>query len=406
MEDEFSLREYLQILADRWLLVVVVTGLALLAATVVNLVLAPSYEAEMTLLVPKPIYDWRLQPLLPERADIRLDPRDAVVSLAQSRVVAAGVAGQLDRPEEEASALSRRVSVSKEEGQFVRLAARGSSPESAVVLANAWKDILVEQVTLHYSSQGSREALQSELSRLGERLAVLDAQHTAISAETGLGVFVGGSLVATDDMVYGAYPPSRQELALRISTLAVYRQAIDHSQRIIAQIDSGTAVDELPLALLDVALLRESGHITSAEIVAQAIGTQELRSLLLAEVRGLTGVEEDLSRGVDVVLAQLADDAEELHRVSREREEAEEVYLAVLRELTELDLRLEVEGVGIKVITEAKTADRPVRPNWRLSLMMAGGLGVVVGALVAFATAYFAASDTPDGDTCCSSQGS
>ena len=404
MEDEFSLREYWQILIGRWRLIGLVTLAALLAATVVNLILPPSYEATVTLLVPKPRYDWRLEPRIPERVDIRHDPRDDVIALAETDIIAADVAQRLGKPKEEASALLSRIRIRKDKGQFIRLRARASTPEAALTLVNVWKDALLNQVTLHYSVQGNREELNAEKERLGKKLADIDAELEEFMKETGLGLYMSGDLATAEEMVYGAQSPLKQELTLRVSTLAAYQQALDHVQRLIAALDAGSTVTELPLGLLDLPLLRKRGQVTVTRIIELAADPAAVESLLRAEERALTAIVEELSAGVNATISRFAEGAVKLHRLSRERTVAEEMYYSVVRELIELDLRQKVEGIGVEVVAEAELPKRHVRPNWPLSLVLAGGLGLIVGVLFALATAYFVPPAEPDGDALCTTQ--
>ena len=75
--------------------------------------------------------------------------------------------------------------------------------------------------------------------------------------------------------------------------------------------------------------------------------------------------------------------ANELGGLEREADFAERAYRAIVRELEEVRITREVDTAGVRVALQAVGPSRPVSPNKLANAVIGGGLGMILGLLMA-----------------------
>jgi tyrosine-protein kinase Etk/Wzc len=72
-----------------------------------------------------------------------------------------------------------------------------------------------------------------------------------------------------------------------------------------------------------------------------------------------------------------------LNGLQRQAGVAEDAFLAVVGELEELEIASHVDTSGVRVALQAMVPSRPVSPNKLANVVIGGGLGMILGLLVA-----------------------
>ena len=205
MEDESDLRRYIDVLMRHWILILVVTLLAGVAALAVGLLSPFQYQATATVLVTRPLYQFQFSPAIQNLADNAGAQQaltgKAAVDLANGdallQQVLLGVGDNL--PADERNLFTLRKMVKAKTGSdpsVINLSVTNRDAQRVAEIANTWATLYVRQVNDLYGKSADQfkffeglltqakndlEAADQALLEFQKRndLAVLQAQMTA-----------------------------------------------------------------------------------------------------------------------------------------------------------------------------------------------------------------------------------
>lgn len=398
MEDEFSLGQYVAILRRRWYVIVVALGITLLAALAYNLFLSPGYDAKAVLVAEPPKYLWRLDynfQSVPE--DLRLDRRGDYLVLISEKAPGIALAQRvIDRLGEalppdmrSPKAMWKLVSAKNGRGRVIYLTASAPSALLAQTLANTWADVLIAEVNARYGQVEDKAKFQAALAQAKDRLAVSSQALETFRARTGLGLSLGGQLTTLKEGSMAAgLTALQQEIVLKSSTLAEYREALDRvrllKQRAEKAKAQGQDVSGLPLELLDAPLLVQRGRITRDKIQGASGDIAAVVQALGAEEQSLSESIDALQSETDALQADLSAQFEEAARLYRQQTLDEEAVRALERKVSELGIQ---EGIAASPLVLLGSADKAT-PMWIVYLLLAAVVGVLGGVLLAYAVDF------------------
>jgi len=385
MEEELNLWEYLRVILRRW--PIVLAGLALtVAAMVAFWYLQPvRYQATATLLATAPRYEWRFDSSILPIVDEKKDWKAEFMDLARSHNVANGalqvVQDRLPGGQElTPAALKRAMEAKAGPAGLFYLSVAWPTPEGAIELTNALADQLVEQARRLHGGGDELAQFEASMEEAGERLQKAAVALREFQSETGMEVLRKGF----EGLI--GYSADERELDLLSDELGAHRAAlasltlmIEESRRILAE---GGAPAAFPWQLAETPVIVARGLLT--------------RTLPLSDPEAIIRAMEEEKKDVEAVTAELeqqvaglqerqAQHIEELNRLTRERDLAEESYSILVRKVEELRAR-QIADVGSVRVVQRPVKAQPTRMKTSVAVGLPVTLGLlvgVVGALVA-----------------------
>jgi len=425
VEQEPTLRDYLNILLDRWWLIAIATTAALIAALVFSLVTPPVYRGTATVVVDRAGSSFGLV------SDITGISQqtfvDTLAEIVKSRSVAESALDRLGIPpngrEEELKRLQRGLLVQRIRGaDVIRIQAEGTTPQSAAATTNAVADAFItwhvdarraqaaagrefmeeqlgtigrelhgaEDALAQYKAQGGQVSLSEQTTLVVGKLAEFEAQRRAAAAErqainASLGqaqyalgqqtpTVASSSLVSEDP----AAAPFRQQLALLEAELAALReQFTDKNAQVIA---AKAKIEAAKARLQQLAAQRVASQTVTLnplhqDLVAQVIRLEVEQQALRAREDALAGVVRRYARDVQ----QLPAKEVTLARLTRDVKVAEQTYLLLSAKLQEARIA-EASIVGdLRVVDWAVPPEVPVKPQTALNTLLGALVGLMLG---------------------------
>jgi len=134
VQEEIGLREYIDVIARRWKLVLGIPLVAVIVAAIVSFLITPTYEATATLSVPQP------------------SPSIVYTSLIESTEVESQVIdllnASLSPAERVPGGLIDKVRVSREsDGRLIRITVQSDTSKKAAQIANAWAEASIRKLS-------------------------------------------------------------------------------------------------------------------------------------------------------------------------------------------------------------------------------------------------------------------
>jgi len=381
MEIDIDPQYYVDVVLRHWKVVIVVFLVATLAAGAASFVQQPTYEA--TVILTEETYEFYAVPRLSslDKTVVKLYPTLASTESVESRVI--GVLGpSLSAIEQRPGILRSLVTVHEdpENPALFRIRVRGDDSQKAVLIANAWAEQYVEEV----SSKAVARSPQLEAAE--EDLDSAEAALTEFRQQTGLGL--SGLIDETGVFdIFVTLGPAGVQLEKKLDLLAEHRQVQDNLELVLhsAQVakDTGASIDDLPLQLLNHWIISDRGQL-SVDVVKDQESLDQVIQLLRSEEQAISGVIDQLASDADALQEDLARDQRELDRLIRARKLAEAAYEALVSELQESTLL----RTNTQILSRATTARR-LDPSAKLSVVLGAALGLAGGGVVAFVLEYF-----------------
>lgn len=413
MDEEISLREMLETLWRRRAIVAGVTGLALLAATVLSLwVLPPVFEARVVLAVSpprepapdtRPGGDGLLDSVglsLPsglEAYRIQLTHPDVLQkAIARTRLKLS--------PEELASSVEARV---LKDTNLIEVRVRRGSAQEAALLANA----LVEEYVAHMGDLGA-ERSSTAAAYLKDRMA--EAEKALADAMREWKEFLA-SPRGTEEL--------RAEIQARVDSLTSIRRevenlAVEAEALSAALAEARSVADQQPpllearrslvqddalreflaglpgssrTALSAVAVVDEEVNPAHVEAVNRL---NDLRVRLAECVRrreALLKAVASAERELEGLRLELAERELEEQRLQARLQTLKDAYLELSRRYEEVRMAepSRLAQASIQVVAPAVVPREPVRPRKALNIAVAGVLGLMAGVFLAFFLDYW-----------------
>ncbi len=405
-EYEINLVDYLMVLwREKWI-VLVTFVVAVGTAIALSLQLAPQYQAETSLLITPPL-----------ARDLAGDIVGTIYSPETYRRLA--LAGNLlesviektypqeDRPQ--VASLRGRMSIELEEGTardfpgrfplYLRATFRGSSPEALVTLASAWSEGFVEQNEELFLTRTAQAYtylsetfgdVEEELHALEDALKTHRQQYpeALLSAE-----------IAALESVYRTQADrlaeSRRELRVYQAELASLEEALEvEPERFTLQrgpsaeavwqfLGQRPPADDAE-AFADLTVEEEILNENYFTLRRQVVGARSTVASLREDVAHLEASQEETLSSLEAKQAQLVEAQAGRERLEREISVLSDTYARVGEKLQEARLARAEAAEPIRVVESPILPTRPIGPNRRMNVAVAGVLGLFVGVLLAF----------------------
>ena len=246
-------------------------------------------------------------------------------------------------------------------------------------MANAWAEALQKVVAEQYGT----DLMYQEITALGEEFkSRMDSSQQALEAfkaQTGQGVGSAETFEA------GGLEPDQKELDARAGLLADYRVALDAVKRLLSQIDEAQAGQRAPGAIawemLANGIMQARADLQGAPPAFSDLAAWKTR--LQAEAVTLQESVNWFNSDVLKLQAQLAAEDSQLYWLTQQRNLAADPYLAVQRQLHEIEYQTPIDPLSVEILERAaaETASR----SWSvlLRLVIAGVAGLIAGVWLA-----------------------
>lgn len=379
MEEEIVIKDYLESLRRRWRIILLLFLVTVAAVTAVTFLQAPVYEARVRLM--ERSYALSLGPQLQSLDERAGQPSKVYQVYVKSRAVEQRVIERLESilspAEKRADALRRRVRlVTTDDPAIFDVVVTANDRDKAIQIANAWAEEYVAWVRESGAVfEGEAELVSQELSDAEERLTAAEEALDDFTGETGI------AIVSGEDDPYAQFGARGKELEQKVLLLASHRVAQDNLFLLINSAEevkrSGGKVSDLPLELLSVEAITNRGQLSIERIAEQGEDIDAVIALLEGEEEIISNVSEALSAEVVDLQAELTLLQSQLRLLTRERNDALQIYNATQNKLEELRIRQAMVGV----LGEATASQRPVGlgRTWSIGVGILFGLFVGVG---------------------------
>jgi succinoglycan biosynthesis transport protein ExoP len=403
MEEEIDLKVYVRVLVRRWWLI---AGLAFVAAAVafsLSTFLPPYYQAEAMVAFTVPQYvatfDSRLQSL----ADPEF-PYKAFPSLATSEAVLVALKDVVeerwptyDNGLRTVAGLRRIVRANPgADPSLVILQVQNGDPQQVANLANAWAEVFVSEAKEIYGRSGD------DLVYFEEQLD--QAEEELDRAEKALVEFQRRN---EGEVLAGQLEALKQAQTDYLNEQKDIEDMIRDVEGFLAQLKGYSADapvlfgDDLTALFLEIAAFNADGRVP---IELQIGGAEGFSDRSVRDVRTLLqGLSDTLQARLSAIESSLAamepqilDLQEriqgfrnELDKLVRIRNVAEDTYLILARKVEETRLVVEAPSGEVRLVSRASVPERPVGPRRLINAVVAGTIALMVGVLGVFAVEWW-----------------
>lgn len=432
MADGFSIRDYLDVLRRRWLVIAIVMLVTLSMALALTFVLPPTYSSSATVTAntapPVILSDQPGAGSLFAGVTLEAPPdAPALAEAARSETVRDGAIARLAPvlPPDQAKTFLRRVRVQPVRNtQLVRLTAEHGDPAIAAAMANAVSEALVN-VTWEARRQRAtqtRQFIERQLVQSDQQLQ--EREQALMAAKTRLGS-VSLAEETTQNLEQLAQLTAQrtdlqsQRRELESRTARIRSTLSRQSRRSPTQWTPSPLIAELRNQLTELEIQRQGqskvltpNHPTMIELAARIEETKrrlqaELSKDLQPQQYGVDPIYQQLAmqlRDAQVALAgvvareRVVDGAvqayetrvqllpareAQLARLTRDVRSAEAVYLLLSERLEEARIVEVSISSGVRVVDAARIPERPARPRPKTNIL----IGMLTGIMLSVAAA-------------------
>ncbi len=425
VESEPTLRDYLEVLLDRWWVVAATTAAALVAALTFSTLAPPVYRGTATVMVDRAGSSFGL---ISDITGISQQTFvDTLAEVVRSRAVGERALDRLGVPPDEREEALRRLQAGLRvqrvrNADVIRIQAEGPTPQAAADATNAVAEAFLawhvegrraqaaagrkfiedqlaivgrelrsaEDALAAYKARAGQVALSEQTTLAVTRLADFEAQRRAASAERQAveaslaqaratlaeqAATVPSSFVLSEDPVAAQL---RQQLASAEVELAGLReQFTDRHPQVVAV---KAKIEEIKNRMQTLAARRLASQTITLnpihqDLLGQVIKLQIERQALQAREAALAAVVARYARDARVLPSREVD----LARLTREVKVAEQTYLLLSEKLQEARIA-EASIVGdLRVVDRAVPPESPVKPRTALNTLLGAVLGVMLG---------------------------
>ncbi|MDI6822999.1 MAG: GNVR domain-containing protein [Bacillota bacterium] len=413
MDEEISLREMVEALWRRRVIVAGVTGVAVLAAAILSFwVLAPVFEARVVLAVTPPREPaaragTEAEGLLDSVGVSLPSGLEAYrIQITHPEVLQKAIArAHLDLSAEQlASSVEARV---LKDTNLIEVKVRRGSAQEAAMLANA----LVQEYVAHMGAFGA-ERSDTAVAYLKDRMA--EAESALADAMQDWKEFLGAPR-GTEEL--------QAEIRARLESLTGMKReaeslAVEAEALSAALAEAKSVADEQPAllkarrSLVEDDALREflaalpggdRSVLSAVGVVDEEVNpahvealnrVNELRVRLAECVRrrdALTRVAASAQRELEALRLELAEKELEEERLQTRLQTLKDAYLGLSKRYEEVRMAEPtwLARASIQVVAPAAVPPTPVRPRKALNISVAGVLGLMVGVFLAFFLDYW-----------------
>ena len=389
MEDEIDLRKYIAVLGRHWKLIAIITGTAVIVATLVSFLSPPIYEATSSLLITKVRAEIVLVPEYRTAAQQDSSSmRQALLALAKSPAVANQVIKQLGNElephEQKTSKMLAKIEVSSE-GDLIRITAKSNNPQRAVTIANAWAESYKGYINELYSGllESSQElksqADTAEKEYKEKQKALEDFIRDNRIAE--LSQQINDKEILYDARLLREYikssPSSASSTANSLALVLLQTRAftsLSGESQASTSLPSGPQISLGPLSISDANLSAVDALISTLE---SRSGGKKGQSLA------------ELHQDIRLLRAELEQETAQQREIEGARDIAWEAYTTVADKIVETEVAVQGQDGVIKIARFADEPISPAGPHKVTNIVIALVLGLIVSIFAAFGIEYF-----------------
>lgn len=405
MEETIDLRELLQALLRRKLIIIGLTVVAALAAYVVTDRMTPVYRAEATVLVQRAGGGSAL--LFPGLGGTSPTDIQNYIQILQSRTMAEQTAGRLGlafESESEFREFWNSINVQAiSNTQMIRIAVEDADPRVAAERANAVVDTFIELSRSMNSEEArrAREFIETQLElanqqleekaralleyRESERVVVLTEESRNLvnmlaTYESRRSELLISRREAEERLAY-ATSPALEQLRAEEYRLQQERAGIES----IYGPNSGTVEINARLAMVQQQMEQEKERLSAPLLQEIAFLDERIRQ-----------IDEEIQR-LEAQLLALPEKQLTLARYELDYRAAEEMYLFLLNRYQESRITEAMQAADVAVVDPSIPPASPVRPRKMLNYALGAILGLFVGVGLAFVLEFLDTSmKSPD----------
>ena len=391
MEDEISLRKYIDVLLRQWKLIVTITVIAIFVAGLVSFLSPSVYEAKASVLItttmsPQIVFEPEYMTFSEHGT---ASQREALIALVKSNAVATQVIEQLgdklEPGERRAGSILDKVRV-RTYGDLIEISVKSTDPHQAVAIADAWAESYKSYISgLYGGSPQSSEELQVQADA-----ARKDYEQKQKVWED----FVGSNRIdelnrqIVDKELLCALKSLREQIEAGSSSSASAAAnslafVLLQARAFTAQSTTVQLVTVQP-AVPQVSLGLDPGLNTSLDDVDALISTLEARS------GGTQGQSiSELRQEILQVKAELEQERAKQRELENSRDTIWEAYIIVAGKVVEAEVASRAQGAVVQIAEVAIVPESPVAPRRGMNISIALVIGLVVGILSAFGVEYY-----------------
>jgi uncharacterized protein involved in exopolysaccharide biosynthesis len=397
VEDEIDLREYVDVIRQRWKLIVGVTVLAVIAAAVVSFLMPPIYQAASVVLITEPRYQMQFEPRF-ETVDQWQPAYEAFPELATSdgvleSVVEAYELSSTARIEEwRLQGLKGMVeATSQGDPSLVKLKVSCRSPEDAAGIANVWADELVERGNRIYSEGEDDVAFFEDQAAQAEQ-DLGEAEQALIAFQARDRASIVSAQLSSYRQTQSDYLADQRKIIYLVQDIQGLRDQLaqqpedrpaslgDELTSLFLQIKAFNAQAATPVELQ----VNSAESLSQKSRADQVAFLEDLVGTLQAKSSTIEGQLTELEPKILERQEELQEIRTEEQRLKRAQTLAEETYMTLSRKLEEARISAQ-EGNGIlQVGSHAAIPEAPSSPNKKRNVAVAGALGLLVGVFGVF----------------------
>jgi len=398
MDEELDLRAFSLTIARHWRLIAITTVIAVVVGVLAVLLWPPEYQATATVAVTKPRYvldfDERLRSLAATNSGnlpLGVIATNAYTLLATNEELKGRVLKELGWSIS-LEDLQKSMSIKADSG-VIQFTGKGSNPERASLIANAWARLYAEQLNALFSSTAPNiTALEGEA---GYSLSAL------LQTEQALADFLARSQIASlEKQLEAASTALADRLALgdRLGMLAADARALQSRLKSLQTTAPSAANQFLTLIMEAQAVsprfetpLSLQFNVDSSAL--PSMSSSELDAYLEAFAKGLEQRRQETSAEslsipaqISIIQKELELQRNEYDRLLLSRDVTRDTHESIARKLEEQRLQAALEEPEVKVIGQAGLPSDPSwpKPFLMIALALAGGLIVgLIAALIA-----------------------
>jgi uncharacterized protein involved in exopolysaccharide biosynthesis len=405
MEEEIDLRVYIDSVLCYWKWIIACVLVAAVAAFIVSSLRPDVYEASSIVMVTEPRYNIRFDPRFQTAQE--LEPAsEAFQTLATSDGLLQGVIEKYV-PSVEAGIDRWRLPVlagmvtadSGGDPSLLILSVRSHSPQDAAAIANVWADIVVRTGDMIYGeSEADVAFFEEQVSQAAQKLSSSDAALIEFEARNQISI-----LTAQLDSWQQAqvdYLGDKRLVSYLVQDIQGLREQLaqreedeplsvaDDLSALLLQIMAFNAQVAAPntqtTTSAPIALQIDTSESLSDKSPAQQMAVlEDLESTLLAKSAKIDARLLELEPQILDLQRRLQEANAEYDRLTRTSELAGETYLTLARKLDEARIAAQEEGGTFRVASYAAVPEQPVAPRTLFNTVVAGVLGLIVGAFCA-----------------------
>lgn len=391
MEDEINIRPYLDTLIKNWIWIIGAGILFALIAFGISSVLAPTYSATAIVAITEPYDIVEFDPRI--RSTDENQPLKAYPELATSDTVLEDLLTEIAPVTSDIATIGTLRGLLEasagSDPSLLRLTASFGDSQATSEIANIWAEIFVAKANEVYGGSGGNRQLffETQLNDVGQELetaeqALIDFQATNRAA------IIENELAALQ-LTQANYLENQQSTLLLIQDVQSLREQIarqpgngnvtfaDQLTALLLQVKAFNAETETPLQL----------QLNTTEPVTWQNKNEQLGFLdNLIETLSTRSMEidtslADLEPKILVLQQQKQETETENNRVTRNFTLSEETYTALARKVEEERITSQDVSSGVKLASKSAVPENPVAPKRTLNTIVAGFLGLLLGAI-------------------------